>query len=726
MASQFLSSTPFGQADLSTCEREQVHLPGSIQPHGALLVVRESDHVVVKASANVANYIEFEEAIIGRSLACLGGDLDERVRENRSESLTDIPIAMRCEIGNPAREFDALLHRLPSDGLVIELEPPGPSPDLSPQIEHALQSVFACSSLKELGDQVVEFIQTLTGYDRVMLYRFDEEGHGQVFSEKCAGLMETYLGNWYPASDIPQIARRLYQRNRMRMLVDVDYTPVRIVDEQDRNPHEDFDMSLCFLRSMSPIHIQYLKNMGVSATLVASLVVGGRLWGLIACHHYSPRFVPYEIRAACELLAETIATRITAIESFARAQSELAVRHLEERVVEAMRREGDWKPGLFAKPHGLLDPLKATGAALFYEEEILTTGQVPSTEDLREIKGWLKENRDDLVVTSCLGEEDPDFTRLRKIVSGLIAVPVSAGANEFLVWFRPERVHTMTWGGDPNKPFIPSNDPSELSPRQSFAKWHQQVEGRAEPWNTGDVEIARMIGETISDIVLQFRTLRMLVVQDQLDQIKRRVKAANELSIIADENGDVILGNRLFELFPHVSKTHLKNVTDVSSIFTNSEKVLSGLVQMITQRRPWYGEVELADAKETKTWILRGDPVLSPSERLLGFVLILTDVSARKAAEQARHALKSGIIQHHEIKSLQEAHIADERYSSLISDVVGNAQRAAMEVADSVEVGTIPKMLEAIRSSVMRTDELLQRLMRHAATDQSQNKDGTN
>lgn len=723
MASQFLASTPFGQADLSTCEREQIHLPGSIQPHGALLIVRESDHAVVKASANAAGFLGFEEGIIGRPLASLGGDLDQRVTEHRSESLNDIPIAMRCRIGKTTEEFDALLHRLPSDDLVIELEHPGPSLDLSGMIQNALKSIFSCSYLKELGEQVVKNIQTLTGYDRVMLYRFDEEGHGQVFSELCARPMETYLGNWYPASDIPQIARRLYERNRMRMLVDVDYTPVRIVDENEQTAQEDLDMSLCFLRSMSPIHIQYLKNMGVSATLVASLVVGGRLWGLIACHHYSPRFVPYEIRAACELLAEAIATRITAIESFARARSELAVRHLEERVAEALRREGDWKAGLFAKPGGLLEPLQATGAALFYEGEVYSVGRVPSTEDLRDIEGWLEDKRCDLVVTNCLGDEEPNFTRFRKVASGLVAVPISAGANEFLVWFRPERVHTMTWGGDPSKPFIPSNDPKELSPRQSFAKWHQIVEGTAAPWNNGDVQIARMIGETVSDVALQFRTLRMLVVQDELDQIKRRVKAANELSIIADQNGDVILANRLFELLPPVSKAKLKNVTDLSAIFTNPEHVLGGLVQMITQCRPWYGEVETLDKNENKTWILRGDPVFSSSDRLLGFVLIFTDVSARKAAEQARHALKSGIIQHHEIKSLQEAHFVDERYSSLISDVVGNAQRAAMEVADSVEIDNIPNMLEAIRLSVMRTDKLLKRLMHHAAIDRPENKD---
>ena len=159
--------------------------------------------------------------------------------------------------------------------------------------------------------------------------------------------LEAYLGNRYPASDIPQIARRLYERNRVRVLVDVDYTPVPLVPALSPLTGAELDMSLCFLRSMSPIHVQYMKNMGVAATLVASLVVGGRLWGLVACHHYAPRLPHIEVRTACELLAEAVATRIAALESFAQAQAELSVRRLEQRLIEAISREGDWRNALF-------------------------------------------------------------------------------------------------------------------------------------------------------------------------------------------------------------------------------------------------------------------------------------------------------------------------------------------------------------------------------------------
>ena len=176
-----------------------------------------------------------------------------------------------------------------------------------------------------------------------MVYRFDDEGHGEVFAERREPQLEPFLGNRYPASDIPQIARRLYERNRVRVLVDVDYAQVPLRPRLSPLTGRDLDMSLCFLRSMSPIHIQYLKNMGVGATLVASLMVGGRLWGLVSCHHYAPRCVHYEMRAVGELLAEAVATRIAALESFAQAQAELSVRRLEQRMMEAISRDGDWR-----------------------------------------------------------------------------------------------------------------------------------------------------------------------------------------------------------------------------------------------------------------------------------------------------------------------------------------------------------------------------------------------
>ena len=316
MALHSLATPAFGKADLSNCEREEIHLAGSIQPHGALLVVSEPDHRVIQASANAAEFLNLKQ-VDGMALADLDGDLLVRILPHLDPTAQGMPIAVRCRIGSPGADYDGLLHRPPEGGLVIELERAGPSVDLTRYIAKALEKIRTASSIRALCEEAATLFQDRTGYDRVMVYRFDDEGHGEVFSERRKPELEAYLGNRYPATDIPQMARRLYERTRVRVLVDVNYQPVPLQPRFSPITGRDLDMSLCFLRSMSPIHLQYLKNMGVGATLVISLVVGGKLWGLVACHHYEPRFIHFELRAVCELLAEAIATRIAALESFA-------------------------------------------------------------------------------------------------------------------------------------------------------------------------------------------------------------------------------------------------------------------------------------------------------------------------------------------------------------------------------------------------------------------------
>ncbi len=232
----------------------------------------------------------------------------------------------------------------------------------------------------------------MAGYDRVMVYRFDADGHGEVFAETRKPELEAFLGNRYPASDIPQMARRLYERNRVRLLADVNYAPTPLEPRLSPISGQELDMSMCFLRSASPIYIQYLKNMGVGATLVVSLMVGDRLWGLISCHHYSPRYPHFEMRAICELLGEVIGTRISALESFVHGQGELAVRRLEQKMVESISRDGDWRSALFDNARSLLLPLGATGAALMFEDQIQTTGDVPGTADIRALGRWIYRN----------------------------------------------------------------------------------------------------------------------------------------------------------------------------------------------------------------------------------------------------------------------------------------------------------------------------------------------
>nr|4XTQ_A Chain A, BphP1-FP/C20S [Rhodopseudomonas palustris] len=307
-------SPAFGTASHSNSEHEEIHLAGSIQPHGALLVVSEHDHRVIQASANAAEFLNLG-SVLGVPLAEIDGDLLIKILPHLDPTAEGMPVAVRCRIGNPSTEYCGLMHRPPEGGLIIELERAGPSIDLSGTLAPALERIRTAGSLRALCDDTVLLFQQCTGYDRVMVYRFDEQGHGLVFSECHVPGLESYFGNRYPSSTVPQMARQLYVRQRVRVLVDVTYQPVPLEPRLSPLTGRDLDMSGCFLRSMSPCHLQYLKDMGVRATLAVSLVVGGKLWGLVVCHHYLPRFIRFELRAICKRLAERIATRITALES---------------------------------------------------------------------------------------------------------------------------------------------------------------------------------------------------------------------------------------------------------------------------------------------------------------------------------------------------------------------------------------------------------------------------
>ena len=705
----------FGEADLSNCEREPIHLAGSIQPHGALLVVREPDLLVLQASANAAGFLGLEGPLPGRSLAALSADLAEQVRARLDQPLDRLSVVLRRPVWIDGRPLDVVLHRPPEAGLVLEFERPGPPVDLAHHVETATSAILACTSLKSLAEETTRIFKDLTGYDRVMVYRFDAEGHGEVFAERREPGLEPYLGNRYPASDIPQIARRLYERNRIRVLVDVDAERVPIEPRLSPLTGRDLDMSLCFLRSISPIHIRYLKNMGVAATLVASLVVGGRLWGLIACHHYEPRRVAYEVRAVCELLAETVATRIAALESFLQAQAELSVRRLEQRMHEAIAREGDWRSALFEGASPLLQPVGATGAALLLDGQVSSVGEVPGTAELRAIGAWLDRRRSEgVVATASLGLDEPAFEPLRASASGLLAVSVSALPGEWLLWFRPERVRTVTWGGNPFKPVEVGDSPEDLSPRRSFAKWHQLVQGTADPWSPADLAAARLIGDTLRDLVLQFRAVRLLIAQDQLDQIGRQVDTAEQAVLIADAQGRILMANRGLHALFGGDQQPPRRLDELPARLADPDAARLGLRELVEDRRTWRAEIQLPRlGGEPLLLSVRADPVFAPPGRLLGFVLMFSDLSGERTAQAARHRLQADILERHRLVASRLQSEADLLFRRLLSAIVGNAQLAALEITDGADLARVSDMLESVRASLGRATALLEQIVVH-------------
>jgi len=721
-----LTSPAFGQADLTNCERELIHLAGSVQPHGVLLVLREPDLTVVQASANCETLLGWPlEALLDRTVDVLGGDLARAVRELVAAHDLERPVPLRARTafrgGADERQLEGSVHRTPRGGLVVELERVDgaglaaepvtfQSEQLKQRLAEAVQRFSTASNFSLLFDSAARCFRDITGYDRVMVYKFDPDGHGQIIAEARDPRIESLLGHHYPATDIPQRARELYIRNRVRVLVDVHYQASALMPRSKAG--EELDMSLCYLRSMSPLHIQYLKNMGVTATLVASLVRDGRLWGLVACHHYSPRNLRYAVRAACEMFAEVISTRIAAIENYAHAQVAMLVRRLEQRLIEATASEGDWRLALFRNPRALLQPLDASGAALFYEGEVLTTGDVPSTPELRALLRWIDERSGEaLFSTSSIAQDDDSLRSLTPTASGVLAVRLSAARSEYLMWFRREQLNTVTWAGDPSKPMI-GNDPLELSPRRSFAAWSEIVRGTAVPWTGAEITLARAIGVALVDIIAQIHGVRLLISEQQMSQVRATVESSNEPVIVADLNGRVLATSVAFRRLCGDPIHDLVSLDEFAARFTDPESVGRALERVKADGQSWRGELALARRDgATVPVTVRAEAVPGREGRLLGFIVVLFDLSDKRRTTEARRHLEQALLRAERgFVGRELGTVTAGSPDEVIAGILANANLAAMDLADAEGGVAAAPLLEEVEASTIRAAALYEQI----------------
>ncbi len=719
-----MSASPaFGEADLTNCERELIHLAGSVQPHGVLLALHEPSLNIIQASNNAFALLGVSaEALLNQPLTSLGASLRGCVANIAASGDIADPVPVTCQVsvlGKPVN-FEGTVHRIAGPVLLVEIAPIDStesqtltvSIDNAQLVEHLGLSVHrfsAASTIGTLADSVVKRFRDMLGYDRVMVYKFDADGHGKIIAEARDPRLETLLGHHYPSTDIPQRARELYIRNRLRVLVNVHYEAAALVPRQLPGSGEELDMSMCHLRSMSPLHLQYLKNMGVTATLVVSLVREGKLWGMIACHHYAPRNLSLAVRAAADLLAEVVSTRIAAIEHYVHAQVAIQVRRLEQRLIEATSTEGDWRQALFRNPQTLLRPLDATGAALFYEDEILTSGEVPSTPELRALARWVHEQGGDgLYSSSSVERANPGLASLTPTASGVMAIKLCTSRADYLMWFRKEQLLTVTWAGDPSKQAI-GNDPLELSPRRSFAAWSEMVRGTALPWTSSDIALARAFGGSLIDIILQVNAVRLLVAEHQVKQTRTTVANSHESVIIADAHGTIIFANDAFAQLTGRPRANDASAVDVAALFSEPAQVSSILASVAQERRAWRGELALQLAGcEMLPVAVRADVVPARDGSVLGFFLIFDDLTNSRQAAEARLRLE---------QSLSMAGLGNETLGrgqdtedGLIGAVLANASLTAMDIAEGSNTPAVASLLGEIDNSTRRATALYARI----------------
>jgi chemotaxis family two-component system sensor kinase Cph1 len=506
---------PGAPVDLDNCEREPIHVPGSIQPRGVLLTVSDPEHVVQQASENLEDLtgVPWQEAL-GRPLAdVLGvGAAGEVIRS--ASAFGDLrernPVEVTLDVGGERVPVDALLHRAvvqgerprgrggatggsPTLSLVVELEPArGPRPFSFPNTYQAVRGTIAelnrAATLQELYDITAQAVRSLTGFDRVMVYRYDAEYNGEVVAEAKVDELNSFMGLHYPASDIPAQARALYEKNWIRLISDVDYTPSRVQPPDHPASGRPLDMTFSTLRSVSPIHVEYLKNMGVRASMSISLLRGDKLWGLIACHHYSgPHAPPYATRAAAEFLGSTLSLRLVDRAQEDEVRRALRVRSTLARLTTAALDEDRALADTLLGSPSLLDLVPADGAVVRLQGRSAGSGTLPPPDVADAVAAWAAARGEDVVVTDSLHRDAPRLGAHEEVVGGALVLPLPEG--QYVLWFRGEAVRHVDWGGDPHNKAIAERegDGIRLSPRKSFDRWQETVRDRSEPWTPAQV-----------------------------------------------------------------------------------------------------------------------------------------------------------------------------------------------------------------------------------------------
>lgn len=488
---------------LARCADEPIAVPGAIQPHGVLLAVTEPDLAVVVGSENAPE-------LFGRaatSLPDLLGAADlARLRAGLADDLAEVN-PLRVHVGEA--EVDLVLHR--ADGLLVtEWEPVPPierGAAWHRRLPAVLQRLADAATLEELGDVLVRDVRGLTGFDRVMVYRFDAEWNGEVIAEDRRADLEPFLGLRYPASDIPAQARALYATNWLRIIPDAGYTRVPLVPPTSPVTGRPLDLSGAVLRSVSPVHLEYLANMGVVSSMSVSLIDRGRLWGLIACHHYAgPHRPSYTDRTAAEFLGRTASlllhTKVSADEATDRVGVAQRQAALSAEIGRAPRNLG---AALTDGEPTVLDLLDAGGAAVRINGQLRLLGTTPPAERVVPlVTGLLAAG---VEATDAVPAVVPGAADLADTASGVLAVEVGGGRRDFLAWFRPESIREITWGGNPYTSKTAQTDAGpRLSPRSSFDAWSETVRGTSRPWRAHEIAAARTLAAQLTGAALSRAT----------------------------------------------------------------------------------------------------------------------------------------------------------------------------------------------------------------------------
>jgi light-regulated signal transduction histidine kinase (bacteriophytochrome)/ActR/RegA family two-component response regulator len=499
---------PNQAVDLTNCDREAIHLPGSIQPHGCLFVCDSGGTVIRRASVNASAMLGLKTEQLNDVM--LSGVFSESVTHAirnaaaRSNDPSRPALLLDITLGENPSAFDISVHTH-KGAMIVEFEP-SHGANMSSPLDLARTLIGRLNKIRDpdrLIADAARLVRGLLSYDRVMIYRFAHDGSGEVVSESKRGDLESFLGQHFPASDIPKQARQLYLDNTIRVIGDASADRVPVLPVLDASG-EPLDMSFAHLRSVSPIHCEYLRNMGVSASMSVSIVIEKKLWGLIACHHYSPRPLPMAQRIASEMFGQFFELTLESL-NYERSMTVAArARSVLDDILQRMSHHVDVVTLLQENIAAFHDLLPCDGIGVWIDGKWAASGTTPPLSAIPALAHFVNAVAVGKIwATHALTDAYPPAIDFQDVAAGVMAVPLSQLPRDYILFFRREVIQTVKWGGNPEKTYEVGPQGDRLTPRKSFAIWKQTVERQSMPWTTSDREIAEASRTALVEIVLR-------------------------------------------------------------------------------------------------------------------------------------------------------------------------------------------------------------------------------
>jgi light-regulated signal transduction histidine kinase (bacteriophytochrome)/CheY-like chemotaxis protein len=563
--------------NLTNCDREPIHIPGSVQPFGFLLTLL-SDFTICMASDNAGNFLGVDITdLLQRPLSSVFSAAAIETIRNRVDQLggpdsTERVFGVEIQPGKPL--YDLSIH-FSGAYLVVEAEPSVIEAGVNSGelVRLMLERIRKTHGMTELAREAARQLKVLSGFDRVMVYQFHPDGSGEVIAEAAEAGLERFLGLHYPASDIPKQARILYQRNWLRIITDINAQSAALVSTATHNAGL-LDLSMSVLRSVSPIHVEYLRNMGVGASMSVSILRDGKLWGLFACHHYSPHYISFEKRTASELFGQMFSWIVEGREREGDVAYEASAQKIQERLIETAATHEHSRRAIVDFVGDYRRMIACDGVAIWSDNKITLDGETPTENEVKELVTFINRTSPGRICASAeIAKLYAAGEVFRDRAAGFLAIPISRTPRDCLILFRREVVRSVNWAGAPEKVYEEGPNGPRLTPRKSFELWQETVAGQSKPWSAADIRIAESLRVTLLEVILQ--------LSDLAARERRGAQERQEL-MIAELNHRVRNILSLVRALVAQSKDTAKSVDEFASVLGGRIQALARAHDQIT------------------------------------------------------------------------------------------------------------------------------------------------